>query len=673
MKQYIYIRSHSSYDEHNAYKLGKTNNIPERDSQFATGEIIRGKFILVLEVFIKYICIEKLLKEQFIDFNIKFDGGTEFYDKRVINLIEPFLIKKGLEYKKLSEEEISDLVRCNREKKYNCFQERDYQKEIINFSKNELLINNSIYIELPTGGGKSFIVYNLFEQLKSDFIIIISPRKEINTQNISKKYLEILKDNYIAFNYSTNKDFDKYLKLPNKKIVICCTQSIKKLYKKIQKISNIIVWFDEAHWGVQGLIDKLNFDNNSKFWLLNKTNIKYRIFTSASPNKAKILENEEIFGKLYSSIKVKELMNQNWLSRINTFVYVENKNNVNNINYIINDFTNRNRKYGFSFHNKQMHAFNLFKKHYFEYKNNKTNIKPFLLVSDNFIIREKVILEYNFRDIKVFENSLNSIGYVVARYSMGYDFNKLDFLCFSDPKLSIPDIKQCIGRGIRPDELGKNGSNKSKILNISLPVYIDDNYDNKYERIIGVLKYLIKDIEIQFEDIEFKDRVQCNLKQRKYNSIEYNGINEVKSKLLDLLELDETKNYVSYEKAKKIIEKVNILGKESYYKLCEKDIRLPKDPETVYKEKFINWIDYLNIKRNYYNLETCRKKVVEYLALNPRLEEHYLDLSYIINYLVEKDNLFPPNGLWIEYYNINNLQDIFDIKPKIKKTKGVKL
>lgn len=672
MKIYIYIRSHSSYDDYNACKLGRTNNIPERDSQYATGEIIRGKFILVLEVFMKDICIEKLLQEEFINFNIKFDGGIEFYDKRIIKLIEPFFIKKRLEYKKLSEEEISDLVRCNRDKKNNCFQERSYQKEIINFSKNELLINKKIYIELPTGGGKSYIVYNLFEQLKSDLIIIISPRKEINTQNISEKYIKILKDNYIAFNYSTDKKFDKYLKLPYKKIVICCTQSIKKLYKKIQKKLNIIVWFDEAHWGVEGLIDKLNYDNNSRFWLLNKTNIKYRIFTSASPNRTKILENEKIFGKLYSSIKVKELMNQNWLSRINTFVYVENKNNVNNINYIINDFTSRNRKYGFSFHNKQMHAFNLFKKHYFEYKNNKTNIKPFLLVSNNFIIREKVILEYNFKDIKVFENSINSIGYVVAKYSMGYDFNKLDFLCFSDPKLSIPDIKQCIGRGIRPDELGKNYSNKSKILNISLPVYIDDNSDNKYERIIGVLRYLIQDIEIQFEDIEFKDRVQYNPKESKYNSIEYNGINEVKSKLLDLLELNRIKNYVSYEKAKKIIDKVNILDKESYYKLCEKDIRLPKDPETVFKEKFINWIDYLNIKCNYYNLETCRKKVVEYLELNPKMEEHYLDLSNIINYLVEKDNLFPPNGLWIEYYKINNLQEIFNIKPKIKKIKGVK-
>jgi predicted helicase len=97
---------------------------------------------------------------------------------------------------------------------------------------------------------------------------------------------------------------------------------------------------------------------------------------------------------------------------------------------------------------------------------------------------------------------------------MGYDFNKLDFICFSDPKLSIKDIKQCIGRGIRPDGLGLYGSNKEKILNISLPVYIDENSDNKYEKIIEVLKYLLYDIEIPFEEIEFKNRYVTNSKEK---------------------------------------------------------------------------------------------------------------------------------------------------------------
>jgi hypothetical protein len=511
---YIYIRNHPSYDD--ACKLGKSNNIPERDAQYATGEIKRGYFEEVFEVHIEKMgIVERLLQNEFTHLNVKYDAGIEFYNKKIITLIEPCLITLGIKYKKLSKQEIDDLIKCNRVKsliniqksneinKQYIWNERNYQTTIIDFSKKELLLQNKIYIELPTGGGKSYIVYNLFKYLESDFIIIISPRKIINLQNISNKYLQILKDNYITFNYSTDTNFDEYLKLSNKKIVICCTQSISKIFENISLITNIIVWFDEAHWGIEELVDSLKTDKNSQFWLLDNKHIKYRIFTSASPNKTNILQNENIFGKLYSPIKVKELINLNWLSLIKPYIYSENIKYVDNINYIISDFNEKNRTFGFSFHNKQKNAFNLFYNHYIQYKNNKTQIKPFLLVSDNFTILHEIVLEYNYRDIKSYETTIYSIGYVVAKYSMGYDFNKIDFICLSDPKLSIKDIIQCIGRGIRPGELGLNGSNKEKILVISLPVYIDENGDNKYEKIIEVLKYLLYDIEILFDEIEF--------------------------------------------------------------------------------------------------------------------------------------------------------------------------
>ena len=42
MKQnngYIYIRYHPAYDVGDACKMGKTNNIPERDTQYATARL----------------------------------------------------------------------------------------------------------------------------------------------------------------------------------------------------------------------------------------------------------------------------------------------------------------------------------------------------------------------------------------------------------------------------------------------------------------------------------------------------------------------------------------------------------------------------------------------------------------------------------------------------------
>jgi len=110
----------------------------------------------------------------------------------------------------------------------------------------------------------------------------------------------------------------------------------------------------------------------------------------------------------------------------------------------------------------------------------------------------------------------------------------------------------------------------------------------------------------------------------------------------------------TYEKARKIIANKNIKSKESYYELCERDNRLPKEPEIVFKRQFNNWIEYLSIERVYYDLETCKKKVWEYLVLYEEIKKHYLDLSIVSNELCKIDVLFPPNGLWIEYYNTSD-------------------
>ncbi len=49
-KGYVYVRTHPSYEEHDACKMGKTNNIPEGDTSYATSEIKRGVFEIVFEV-----------------------------------------------------------------------------------------------------------------------------------------------------------------------------------------------------------------------------------------------------------------------------------------------------------------------------------------------------------------------------------------------------------------------------------------------------------------------------------------------------------------------------------------------------------------------------------------------------------------------------------------------
>jgi hypothetical protein len=70
--------------------LGKANNIPDRDTQYATGEIKRGHFELVIEMSKDVIgIVEKMLQKYFnsLGFHIQYDGGTEFYKRNIIHLI----------------------------------------------------------------------------------------------------------------------------------------------------------------------------------------------------------------------------------------------------------------------------------------------------------------------------------------------------------------------------------------------------------------------------------------------------------------------------------------------------------------------------------------------------------------------------------------------------------
>ena len=109
---YIYLRSHPSYGVNNALKIGKSINIPERDTQYATSEIKRGHFQAVFEVPIKKMgIVEHRLQSKFCELNVRYDGGTEFYNKKITTLIEPYSYKLGIEHKKLFRQGIRGLTR----------------------------------------------------------------------------------------------------------------------------------------------------------------------------------------------------------------------------------------------------------------------------------------------------------------------------------------------------------------------------------------------------------------------------------------------------------------------------------------------------------------------------------------------------------------------------------
>ncbi len=129
-KGYIYIRQNLFYDLYNVYKIGKTINIPDRNNQYITGEIIRGNFKNVYEVSIEEMDnIEKRLFKIFSNLNVNLGGGKEFYDKKIIEYIEYFFTENKIEYKKLENQEINELIRKPKIKKEKMTKE--YHNDII--------------------------------------------------------------------------------------------------------------------------------------------------------------------------------------------------------------------------------------------------------------------------------------------------------------------------------------------------------------------------------------------------------------------------------------------------------------------------------------------------------------------------------------------------------------
>ena len=503
---FIYIRDNEWFKSQNVYKVGITTDIINRNSTYITGEVIRGSFVKIIELLDidknELMLIDKKIKDEFKDLNIYFNAGKELYKRDIFdNYIEKYLIKNNYKFILKNENEIERINNYDNNNIKNNKELRDYQINAINYLKEELLNNNRCYLYLATGAGKSLISINVIKELKPLNIIIFSPRTIIKRQNINEENLKILN------NYN-----DKNL------IISVCIQSFKNVYELIIKndIRNIFIWFDEAHWGLDEWISETN-DEIKQFFINDNNYIKYRLFTSASPDKEFIIDNSKFYGKLYEPSKFKELQLRKFLTDINVEIFDKeiDKEEIKFNNLVFNTFNKKGeeRKFGFSFHNTCESATKYYLEHFKEFNKGNIDIKPYLLISNY----NGLNLNENNVKIEEFENEIKNkqktIAYVVAKYSMGYDNKNIDIIYFTDPKLSYKDIIQSIGRGTRT-----NDDYKDKKLRIVLPTNRENEVGYDYKKIENVLKYLLIEIEIEPEKIKsYKLNQKINIKLENIN------------------------------------------------------------------------------------------------------------------------------------------------------------
>ena len=713
---YIYVRNHQSYDVDGACKMGKTHNIPERDTQYAVGEIKRGYFEAVFEVSYTIMgIIERLLQCNFQKYNIRYNAGTEFYDKKIISLIGPYLNSLGINHRQLTKQEINDLVRCNRVRetirKINIqsliqllksikptYKPRNYQTIIIDKSFEYFQHNDKGLLIVPCGVGKTLISLWITQKLNINNIVIGVPNKLLLKQ--WEKVVRILFHNtsYLIVSGGIGvESIAQFLKNNQRCIVLTTYASAHKVREATQGISFEFDMkiLDEVHHLTSNNISSVH-DTKTYIHMLNVASVKQLSLTATIKKLESMYEdvdvisndNVEYFGEIIDRKCLLWAINEQIVCDYVIQTIITNEEQLQKQLESFNITEENDERLFLSAYASLKSIFDGNSHHLLIYSNNKDNSSKLVKYID-------VLLENKYFDIpdiyyssyhseiktkdqnKILSNFNKSrFGIITCVYCLGegYDNHNIDGVVFAENMTSDIRIVQSTLRASR-----KNVLHPNKITKIILPIlnrndWLENNENPDLKKVREVIYQIgLEDETIASKIKVFRVDITENQKEteREKEAIKVIGVfGEYDDELTQQLRLKTIKRTAlatTYHKARQIIAEKHIKSKESYYELCDRDNRLSKEPDIVFKGQFTNWIDYLSIEREYYCLETCKKRVSKYLLLYPEIKKYYLDLTIACNELCKIDKSFPPSGLWVDYYNVKDLRDVITITNKKRK------
>ena len=718
---YIYVRNHPSYDVDDACKMGKANNIPERDTQYATGEIKRGYFEAVFEIPVEKMgIVERLLQNEFRELNVKYDAGTEFYNKKIITLIEPYLITIGIKYKKLSKEEISDLVRCNRVRKtikkiniqslIHILKSKRTNNQIVSYiprNDQSIIIGKSVIhfqqydkgmLVLMCGVGKTLISLWITQEINSNTILIGVPNKLL-----LKQWEEVICVLFQSVPYLIvsggvdTENIMRFLENNQKKCIVITTySSAHKVYTATQHTRFVFGMKinDEVHHLTTNNM-RLAHTTKKYIQMLNIPSVKQLSLTATLKQLESMCDdgivvsndNVEYFGEIIDRKCLLWAINENIICDYVIQTIITNEEQLEQQLSRFHIIEENDKRLFLSAFASLKSIFDGHSHHLLIYSNNKDNSLKLIqyikmLLDDNYfdipdLYYSNYHSEMKSKDQKETINNFEKakFGIITCVYCLGegWDFPLLDGVVFAENMSSNIRIVQSALRASRKNKLQPN-----KITKIILPILNKDDWlENNNNPDLKKVREVIYQMGLEDETITqkikvFKINIEKPLPKTPHQKVceyidDFGEYDEELTQKLRLKTIKRTTLGTSYEKARKIIADKNIKSKEEYFEVCYIDNRLSKEPEITYNGQFTNWIDYLNIKRIYYNLETCKNKVNVYLLDYPEIKKHSLDLSIVCNELCKLDAEFPPNGLWVEYYNVNDLRDIIIVNTKRKK------
>lgn len=584
----------------------------------------------------------------------------------------------------------NEIIKTNNKKPF------DYQKIIIDTTIEYFLKENKGILNIPCGVGKTLTSLWISDKIKNDKIIIGVPNIELLEQwEFDVK--DMFPNHYILKVQSgINTDTIKNTIVNNDKIIILTTYTSSYKIKKSSNILFDIKICDEAHHLTSQDMD-IN-DETKNFVEFLKINSTKQLALTATlkdieniDNNDKIVtnKNEDFFGKVILKYSLLWAINRNIICdyKIQTLIYDDDL-----LNEYLTDFGLDNPtdiRLFLSSYSALKSIYSKNSHHLLIYSNNKENAKKIkfyigeLIKKTIFKINNLYFSEYN-SDMKKNDriniiNNFNNhqFGIISCVFCLGEGYNNklIDGVIFSENMTSNIRIVQSAMRSNR-----KNSNELNKISKIILPILNKDNWiDDKNNDDLQKIKEVIYQMSLEDETIEHKikaykikfEKSNKNFKDIINSTNTYGEINENITKEILIKSFDRVKLGITYEKVKKINIENKIKNKLEYFKLCEKNIRLPKDPEHFFAQQFKNWVDFLGIPKIYYDIDTCKQKVNYYLKNNLININNTYDNNKICSELCILDNKFPPDGLWVDYYSddkINNLGEI--IKSNINKKKN---
>ena len=683
---YIYIRIHEAYELYGVCKLGKTQNITNRETTYITGEFVKGDFSYVFEVpLAKMSFAEAKLGEDFKSFHVRnFNvccgfGGKEFYKKEIIPLIKEQLIKHGIEARLLTCDEIKNIVRkeyiakiakyVNKKsvrrliKKLKALKKSPYtrrtdQIEVINLSVSHFQEHNKGLLVLICGIGKTLISLWISQDLAAHTILIGVPNILLLVQ-----WEKVIKELFpgspcLIVKSSVNiEDVILFLNKNKEKCIVIttyasshkvCSASISANFTFDMKI------LDEVHHLTSHHIIKEEHKTYVK--ILDVDCVKQLSLTAT----LKILENkdcscdddllisnsnEAYFGKIITKRPLLWAIQNNIVCDYIIQTLYTDEAQLNTLALLITNQGNNSSNDDENDKRLLLSAYAGLKSiadghshHILIYVNNKEHALKVnsyiekLLSKSYFSVHDLYCSNYDSsmnkdtqKNILVaFEKAHYGIITCVYCLGEGWDFPLLDGVVFAENMTSNIRIVQSALRASR-----KNAKQPDKLTKIILPIINNNNWlDNSNNSDWKKVREVIYQMGLEDETINYKIKVvRVEIVDPHKPRPKHNPKPDVDSDLLEQeLRLKTVKRCAlgtSYEKAKKIIAEHNVKTKEDYYALTLRLNKLPDDPETAYKGVFTNWIDYLSIERVYYDLKTCKSKVHEYLDLYPEIRFTY--------------------------------------------------